>query len=116
MDLHGLRFRPLPEKSLAEHYSTNAPVAQALKALPVRQLRLSLLDPAPLLCPDGSCPYRHGWKALYKDDDHLSVDGSALLEPLFDGWFQALDDRVPAPGSKSAIVPYTSSRPMLTMK
>ena len=91
IDVHGLRFRPLPVKSLAEHEATNAPLARTLMALPVKNLRLSLLYSAPLLCPDGSCPYRHGWKALYKDDDHLSVYGSSLLEPLFLDWFKSLD-------------------------
>ncbi|MGI9276937.1 MAG: acyltransferase family protein [Endozoicomonas sp.] len=50
---------------------------------------VTILDPTPYLCDDDSCPAQKGTVALYKDDDHLSVQGAlmiqAVLEPLFRG-------------------------------
>lgn len=48
---------------------------------------VKFLDPAPNLCFDGFCPAALGGRALYRDDDHLSVDGALsvreMLRPVF---------------------------------
>lgn len=42
-----------------------------------------LLDPVPLLCPDGTCRTIDGNDILYYDDDHLSEHGNRKLIPMF---------------------------------
>lgn len=44
---------------------------------------VSLLDPVPYLCSQGRCWGDHDGLPIYRDDDHLSERGAALLMPLF---------------------------------
>ena len=92
IDYHGLRFRALPTKSVAEHRAEQAPVRRVFDQLRATEPRLSVIDPTPLLCGAETCSYRRAWNVLYKDDDHLSIFGETQLAPLFDRWLERLAD------------------------
>jgi peptidoglycan/LPS O-acetylase OafA/YrhL len=47
------------------------------------QCGVEILDPTPVLCPDGACHGAQNGRALYYDDDHLSQFGNQKLVPLF---------------------------------
>jgi peptidoglycan/LPS O-acetylase OafA/YrhL len=91
VEYHGLRLRPLPPKSAAEHRAEQIPVRRVFEQLRAAEPPVSVLDPTPLLCDAHTCAYRREWNVLYKDDDHLSVYGETLLAPLFDRWLEGLD-------------------------
>lgn len=57
--------------SLAEYQARHAWVIQAQDAA-VEACGAVLLDPLPLLCPDGWCQAERDGQPLYFDDDHLS--------------------------------------------
>lgn len=68
---------------LADYYARQAPVLKALRQAQTR-CGITLLDPVPLLCPDGkNCRGSYQGRPLYYDDDHLSLYGSEWLLPLF---------------------------------
>jgi peptidoglycan/LPS O-acetylase OafA/YrhL len=54
------------------------------------QCGVKILDPTPYLCKDGRCYGSQNGRPLYSDDDHLSLFGNKLLEPMFAEVFQAL--------------------------
>lgn len=41
------------------------------------------IDPVPMLCDDHTCEVIRNGVFLYRNTDHLSVQGAPLLEPLF---------------------------------
>jgi hypothetical protein len=43
----------------------------------------STADLEPALCPDGRCSTVRRGIQLYRDDDHLSIDGARELTPVF---------------------------------
>ncbi|HEX4303116.1 MAG TPA: acyltransferase family protein [Rhizomicrobium sp.] len=49
--------------------------------------RVTVLDPAPILCPGGQCAIARGGRALYRDDNHLTTFGAAQLEPMMERGF-----------------------------
>ncbi|MEK1905878.1 MAG: acyltransferase family protein [Pseudomonas sp.] len=68
--------------SLAAYQARHAWVLEAQDAA-VEACGAVLLDPLPLLCPEGWCRAELDGQPLYFDDDHLSEAGAALLAPLF---------------------------------
>jgi hypothetical protein len=46
-----------------------------------------------VLCPGFECLFYRDGRALYYDDDHLSVTGAALLHPLFAPLFDGAAQR-----------------------
>lgn len=68
--------------SLADYQARHAWVIQAQDAA-VEACGAVLLDPLPLLCPDGWCHAERDGQPLYFDDDHLSEAGVMLIAPVF---------------------------------
>lgn len=60
-DARGAEFRPLLARILA------------------RYPQVAVFDPVPLMCDDVACYGRRDGMLLYRDDDHLSLDGSYWL-------------------------------------
>jgi peptidoglycan/LPS O-acetylase OafA/YrhL len=87
MDFVGVKFRPLPIKTLKEHYVEQKETREIITTLIADYPNVRLADPADILCSDNLCIWRIGWKLLYMDDDHLSVYGSEKLEPLIKNFF-----------------------------
>jgi hypothetical protein len=56
---------------------------EALDALP----GVKLLRPGSVLCTGERCEVQRAGRALYFDSHHLSLTGTALLEPMFDTIF-----------------------------
>ncbi len=44
--------------------------------------RVTVLDPASVLCHDSQCDLMRDGQSLYRDDDHLSIFGASLLRPM----------------------------------
>lgn len=53
------------------------------------QCGIGILDPLPYLCDDQFCYGSRNNIALYEDDNHLNLNGSALLAPMFAKAFAA---------------------------
>jgi peptidoglycan/LPS O-acetylase OafA/YrhL len=51
---------------------------------------VTILDPTPLMCTDIFCPAQKDGYSLYKDNDHLSVQGAMMLAELFEPIFDAV--------------------------
>ena len=51
---------------------------------------VTILDPTPLMCTDIFCPAQKDGYSLYKDNDHLSVQGAMMLRELFEPVFDAI--------------------------
>ena len=51
---------------------------------------VTILDPTPLMCTDIFCPAQKDGYSLYKDNDHLSVQGAMILRELFEPVFDAI--------------------------
>lgn len=76
------------------YWSRNRPIFAALDA--VQGDRVARVYPHTRLCGERDCIVSKDRKPLYRDDDHLSDFGAALVAPLFDPLFAA-------PGSEARI-------------
>jgi hypothetical protein len=83
MDWAGLKLRPLPRKTIAEHRSEQHETREMIQTISAEYPAVRLADPTDILCADGTCVWHKGWGLFYKDDDHLSVYGSERLVPIF---------------------------------
>lgn len=54
---------------------------------------INILDPINIFCPTDICKMYESDHALYKDDNHVSYEGSLLLYPLLYPTFQKENDR-----------------------
>jgi peptidoglycan/LPS O-acetylase OafA/YrhL len=79
----GLNWHSIPEKRITQHREEQRELVKIFKDVEYRFKRVQLLDPTALLCPEGGCVWREGWRMLYKDDDHLSVYGADKFYPMF---------------------------------
>ena len=52
-----------------------------------RECGATILDPVPFFCNEKQCFAKEGGELLYYDDDHLNLNGSKRLEPLFEQIF-----------------------------
>jgi len=68
--------------SLEEYEERHKPIWNLLNRV-VEQCGVKLLDPRPILCPDGRCWGDVEGLPIYYDDDHLNERGGQLLVPLF---------------------------------
>jgi hypothetical protein len=91
MDWAGLKLRPLPRKTIAEHRSEQQETREMIQTIAAEYPAVRLADPADSLCADGICVWHIGWELFYKDDDHLSVYGSERLVPIFKKFFDDAD-------------------------
>lgn len=71
----------IPGPTLQAYQQRNSLVIGALERA-AKRCGITLLDPAPLLCPGGVCLSEQQGRPLYGDDDHLSESGNKLLVPL----------------------------------
>jgi peptidoglycan/LPS O-acetylase OafA/YrhL len=62
-----------------------------------RRCGVRLLDPAPYLCPDGTCRGSVDHRPLYRDDHHLTDGGARLLAPMFRRVFEDRGGKGAAP-------------------
>lgn len=75
--------RPIPAGiSAAQYERQETHAAEFLSALSAEGV--TVLDPEPLLCPDGQCRLTRDRDLIYFDDDHVSRFGAKMLAPLFD--------------------------------
>jgi hypothetical protein len=70
------------------HTSRHAFVNGVLESL--ESEGVNLLDPTPLLCFDNFCPGAQQGFSMYKDRDHLSVQGAEMIQGLFEPLFLSL--------------------------
>ena len=57
---------------------------------------VTILDPTPLMCTDIFCPAQKDGYSLYKDNDHLSVQGAMMLRELFEPVFDEIKYKLQA--------------------
>lgn len=70
---------PVEQTTTADYYSQrNRYILQKLDSLPY-SAQLVAIKPFDIFCRDGYCPAVRDGKALYFDDDHLSIAGAAML-------------------------------------
>jgi hypothetical protein len=73
-----LEYRPSREM----HREAQRQVAELLAGLTAGEPRLTVLDPAELLCASGMCTGVVGDTVVYQDDNHVSAQGSLLFRDL----------------------------------
>ncbi|RMH46992.1 MAG: acyltransferase, partial [Alphaproteobacteria bacterium] len=73
--------RPPPRGPDAAAHAARQQAARAVLERLARMPGVSLLDPAAILCRPDCAVAREG-RPLYFDDDHLSLEGAALMAPL----------------------------------
>lgn len=70
---------PVERTTTADYYrARNQFILQKLDSLPYSD-QLIAIKPFDIFCRDGYCPAVRDGKALYFDDDHLSIAGAAML-------------------------------------
>lgn len=70
---------PVERTTTADYYhQRNQYILQKLDSLPY-SAQLVAIKPFDIFCHDGYCPAVRDGKALYFDDDHLSIAGAAML-------------------------------------
>ena len=67
---------------LSSYYSDNGFMLKLQRKVS-EACNVTLLDPTPFLCPNGSCIGSVQGRSLYYDDDHLSEYGNDYLIPMF---------------------------------
>jgi peptidoglycan/LPS O-acetylase OafA/YrhL len=65
----------------ADHERTTSGVLTMLRSLSDVP-GVSLLDPADVLCPTGTCDFQRNGISLYRDNNHLTGDAALLLVPM----------------------------------
>ncbi|MBP5969619.1 MULTISPECIES: acyltransferase family protein [Pseudomonas] len=70
--------RPLEEHLARQHF-----LSELFTSMSAEDPGVHVIDPTPLMCPDGICSIEVNGHSQYKDEDHLSDVGSARLSPLF---------------------------------
>lgn len=84
--------RRLPVLEAAAVQRDNAALLARFQALARRRPNLQVVDPLPVLCPDGVCRLRDAeGQLLYRDKDHLSRHGAERLTALFRPLISAAD-------------------------
>lgn len=68
-------------KEMFEHY--NLEIHGLIRRLAINTTRVTLVEPAELLCSDSRCGFGSTQGLWYHDDNHLSKTGSEKLVPLF---------------------------------
>lgn len=66
------------------------PVMDIFRKAVAGRPNVTIVDPMDILCQDQRCMVRIGDVPIYADEDHLSVKGAGLLEPLFAPIFQSM--------------------------
>lgn len=85
---------PPPTKPLGEYRKDQTYVQEFLYREKARHPNLEIVDPATMLCPQGTCISIADGKPLYFDDNHLSHAGALLYASLFKPYFAELAQRL----------------------
>jgi hypothetical protein len=67
--------------------STDADVVaynQALREVVAARDDVTLVDPTPIVCPDGTCPAMIDGRIVHRDDDHIAASFAAAAAPRFE--------------------------------
>jgi SGNH domain (fused to AT3 domains) len=80
----------------SEYAARQEPVFQLFKAIGTRFPSVRFVWPHQALCDPNRCRTVQDGRALYYDDDHLSVYGAELIAPTFIPVFEALARATPA--------------------
>jgi len=84
---HALRGGPPPFVETAAFKRRQARAHAAIESM-ARETRADVLHLYPSLCREGRCAIADGSRALYHDDDHLSLEGARVvrqaLAPVFE--------------------------------
>ncbi|WP_339474640.1 acyltransferase family protein [Pseudomonas fluorescens] len=70
-------------RPLEEHLARQRFLSELFTSMSAEDPGVHVIDPTPLMCPDGICSIEVNGHSQYKDEDHLSDVGSARLSPLF---------------------------------
>ena len=81
--IRGERDEALYGAESAEETKRSAFMQRLVTGLPA-----DIIEPAKKLCAGERCLAAEGPRALYFDDNHLSLAGATYLEPLFVGLFE----------------------------
>jgi peptidoglycan/LPS O-acetylase OafA/YrhL len=73
---HALRGAALPQVDAAQFERRTARAHAAIDAAIAARPDVEARHPSALLCRDGGCVLAHDGRALYHDDDHLSIEGA----------------------------------------
>lgn len=76
--------------SLAQHSERQAFANSVLDGLAGEGV--VILDPTSMLCVDDFCPAQRNGFSMYKDDNHLSVQGAESVQELFEPMFQSITE------------------------
>jgi len=82
----------------AAQYRAARSQAEVIIKAAARQCGVGILDPEPLLCPEGQCRGTVNRLPVFRDELHITEYGNRLLTPLFRRVFLA-----PAPATRSAL-------------
>lgn len=69
-------------RPIAEHVARQRFISQLFASLSAADPNVHVLDPAPIMCPDGICRAALDGVSQYKDEDHLSDYGAERMKPL----------------------------------
>ncbi|VVN26841.1 hypothetical protein PS662_04668 [Pseudomonas fluorescens] len=70
-------------RPLAEHLARQHFLASLFDSMSAADPGVHVIDPTPLMCADKVCNIEINGHSQYRDEDHLSDNGSARLSPLF---------------------------------
>ncbi|WP_247254378.1 acyltransferase family protein [Pseudomonas moorei] len=70
--------RPLEEHLARQHF-----LSTLFDSMSAEDAGVHVIDPTPMMCPDGVCSIEVNGHSQYRDEEHLSDLGSARLSPLF---------------------------------
>jgi hypothetical protein len=78
----------VPTIARREHDSRNQLLLMGLSEARVR-CGVEILDPLGFFCDDANCYGARNGIPVFGDDNHLSKQGNALIQPLFDSYFRS---------------------------
>jgi peptidoglycan/LPS O-acetylase OafA/YrhL len=76
--------------SLEEYWSRNQETFAIIETFE-KKYGLQIIEPWKLLCMEGKCRVAIDGVSLYRDDDHLSIFGSEIIEPAFETFFESME-------------------------
>lgn len=75
---------------LIKHQERQAFINRYFDSLAAGDNGINVLDPIPYMCTGNFCPVAKDGTSLYKDEDHLSVQGSEIIAELFEDLFKSI--------------------------
>ncbi|MEC8428059.1 MAG: SGNH hydrolase domain-containing protein, partial [Pseudomonadota bacterium] len=75
---------------LSKHVERQSFVNNYFDSLVEADSGVQVLDPIPHLCAGDFCPVAKNGTSLYKDEDHLSLQGAKMIAEMFEEMFQSI--------------------------